>query len=149
LEGAEVAAIDVSEEALDWARRNAEELGATVRLVQGEGLERLDELTRQHGPFDVVVSNPPYVEPQERDDLAPEVREHEPALALYAPPGDPDHWVRSLIEGAADTITSGGLLAVELGHRQSERALAIASAHGDARLVDDLEGIPRVLEMRR
>ncbi|MEM1449324.1 MAG: HemK family protein methyltransferase, partial [Planctomycetota bacterium] len=47
LEGAEVAAIDVSEEALDWARRNAEELGATVRLVQGEGLERLDELTRQ------------------------------------------------------------------------------------------------------
>ncbi|MEM9381716.1 MAG: peptide chain release factor N(5)-glutamine methyltransferase [Planctomycetota bacterium] len=149
LEGAEVVAVDVSEEALHWARGNAEALGAEVRFVHGEGLESLEAAARQSGPFDVVVSNPPYVEPDERDDLAPEVREHEPALALYAPPGDPDHWVRSLVERAAETVAPGGLLAVELGHRQAARVLALAQGAGDARLIDDLAGIPRVLELRR
>lgn len=151
LEGAVVDAIDLSEDALGWASRNAEALGANVRLHDGEGLERLRELARAGGPFDLIVSNPPYVEPTERDLLAPEVREHEPPLALYAPADDPDHWARGLIELASQTLRPGGLLLVELGHLQGARVHALAEASGprSAEIVDDLAGVPRVLALVR
>ncbi|MEZ6017025.1 MAG: peptide chain release factor N(5)-glutamine methyltransferase [Planctomycetota bacterium] len=144
LAGAEVLAVDVSEDALAWARRNAEALGAAIELVHGEGLLALE--TR--GPFDLVVSNPPYIEPEESAALAPEVREHEPLGALFAPAGDPDHWARELMRRVPEALTPGGALLVELGHRQAPRVLALATALGlDARIHDDLAGVPRVLEV--
>lgn len=146
IEGSAVVASDVSGAALAFARRNAEALGASLELVEGDGLEPL--LAR--GPFDLVVSNPPYVTPEEREGLAPEVRDYEPELALFAPAGDPDHWVRRLCEGAAELLVPGGALLVELGHEQGQRALALARGAGlEARLLEDLARVPRVLEARR
>src|SRR5688572_6805925 len=85
--GVEVVAIDASARALEYARENAARLGAAVEFLLGDGLDPFA------GSFDLLVSNPPYVDPSQRDTLAPEVREHEPAEALFAPAGDPDHWV--------------------------------------------------------
>ncbi len=151
LEGAVVDAIDLSEDALGWASRNAESLGARVSLHCGEGLEKLDGLVGLGGPFDLIVSNPPYVEPTERDLLSPEVREHEPPLALYAPSEDPDFWVRGLIELVPRALKPGGLLLVELGHLQGQRVQRLAEASGAqaAEIVDDLAGVPRVLALVR
>ena len=95
IEGAEVHAVDISEDALFWARKNAEALGASVTFHLGDGLEVARGLARDQGRFDLVVSNPPYVEPREREELSAEVREHEPPLALYAPAEDPDFAVPS------------------------------------------------------
>ena len=142
IEGSEVRAVDCSAAALEVARANAERLGAAVHLVLGDGPEALE------GTFDLVLSNPPYVDPAGRDELEPEVREHEPAEALFAPRGDPDHWVRRLL--AAAPLADGGRLLVELGLGQAERALALAAEGGrEARIHSDLAGVARVLEAQR
>ena len=131
LEGAAVDAIDLSEEALVWASRNAEALGASVAMHCGEGLQKLEELLGVGGPFDLIVSNPP--------------------LALYAPAEDPDFWARGLIELAQRALKPGGLLLVELGHLQGQRVHRLAEESGaqSAEIVDDLGGIPRVLALVR
>ncbi len=146
LESAEVSAVDLSRDALEVARKNAERLGAKVRFVEGDGPRAL-ELAPQS--LDLVVSNPPYVETAERASLAPEVRDHEPELALFAPDGDPDHWVKRLLDEALPLVKSGGAMLIELGHRQSERALQLALAVAkSATLRSDLDRVPRVLELR-
>jgi release factor glutamine methyltransferase len=148
IEGAEVVAVDLSEGALDWAKKNAEALGASVDFRLGEGLDVARAAAADGGPFHLVVSNPPYVEPRERDDLSPEVREHEPPLALYAPPDDPDFWVRSLAEAATGVLLQpGGRCLVELGHLQYERLRGARLAGSlEVTLHEDLAGIPRVAE---
>lgn len=146
IQNAEVTAVDLSEEALVWASKNAVALEAEVQFVQGDGFELASELAQSSGRFDLIVSNPPYVEPNERECLDPEVREHEPPLALYAPANDPDFWVRGLVEQAADALLPGGALLVELGHRQAERLRDLSGA--GSQIHDDLAGIPRVFEFR-
>lgn len=142
----EVHAIDISAEALGWARKNAAVLGAGVTFHEGDGLGIAEALAAESGPFDLVVSNPPYVEPEEREDLSPEVREHEPPLALYAPPGDPDFWIRSLANLRSTVLAPGGTMLLELGHLQGARAAALAGNLGSVH--NDLSDIPRVLELR-
>jgi release factor glutamine methyltransferase len=144
--GARVVATDLSAAALAVARVNAEALGAEVELREGDGVEP----ARGKGPFDVVVCNPPYVVRGDAAALAPDVRDHEPALALYAPDGDPDHWVRRLADAAGELLAPGGVLLVELGYDQSERALELARSRGlAAEVLPDLAGVPRVLRVTR
>lgn len=143
---AHVTGVDLSEDALAYARANGLALGGTLEWIRGDGVA----LVRASGPYDLVVSNPPYVELEEGPELAPEVREHEPPLALYAPPGDPDHFARALLEAGERALVPGGILLVELGHRQGPRVLSLAQRLGfRAQLHADLEGVPRVLEARR
>jgi release factor glutamine methyltransferase len=145
--GARVLAVDVSGAAVLCALENARVLGADVEVVEGDGLETLERAAQAGGPFDLVVCNPPYVAPEERDALAPEVAEYEPAGALFAPAGDPDFWVRSLLQRARTWLASGGALLVELGLGQAPRALPIARQQGwETHLHRDLSGIERVLE---
>ena len=144
LPGSRVVAVDVSAEALEVARANAERLGAAVDFVEADGPESLP------GPFDLVLANPPYVAEDEIEALAPEIREHEPALALCAPRGDPDHWLARLTRFAAERLEPGGLALIEIGASQAPRAPAVAAEVDlDARLHKDLAGIPRVLACRR
>jgi len=139
--GSRVLAVDVSVAATLCARANADALGATIEIVEGDGLAALDAASER---FDLLVSNPPYVGTDERSSLAPEVVEHEPAIALFAPEGDPDFWVRSLL----DRARGAGKLLVELGHRQAPGALALARERDlTARTHRDLAGIERVLEV--
>lgn len=144
LPGARVFASDISPKAIERARRNAERLGAAVETIEGDGVGAL----APHAPFDLLVCNPPYIRPEERDGLPPEVRDHEPELALFAPAGDPDLWVRRLVEAASELVRPGGRLLVELGVEQGARALELARATDrSARLHLDLARIPRVLEL--
>ena len=142
---ARVLAFDLAPAAILCAQRNAELLGAHVELVEGDALEMLGP----RAPFELVVSNPPYVPRAEQDTLAPEVREHEPELALFAPPEDPDFWARTLLERGRKWLAPGGALLVELGYSQGGRVLALARDLGwKAALLRDLAGIERVLLAR-
>ena len=96
------------------------------------------------GPaFDIVVSNPPYVALDDAATLAPEVRDHEPALALYAG-SDGLAIYRRLIPQAAQLLRPGGLLAMEIGFGQREEVTNLLAGWGSVRFIDDYAGIPRV-----
>jgi release factor glutamine methyltransferase len=144
-----VVGLDLSPAAILCAQRNAELLGARVELVEGDGFAALARLSGERGPFELVVSNPPYVTREERAGLAPEVAEHEPELALFAPAGDADHFARTLLERGRDWLAPQGALVLELGHQQGQRVLRMAQElRWQAALVRDLAGIERVLVAR-
>ena len=143
LAGSRVTASDVSTRALEYARANASELGATVEFLAGDGLAPVAGRR-----FDLVVSNPPYVDPAVRATLAPEVAAHEPAEALYAPAGEPDRWALLLARAARELLNPGGVLLVELGHDQAERLRATLAPLGLPFVFRrDLERHERVLEL--
>ncbi len=141
-----VVALDISERALELARANAARLRAAVEFVRGDGPESLGA----REPFDLIVSNPPYIAPQDAAGLAPDVRDWEPAEALYTPAGDPDHWLVRLARASVERLAPGGVALVELGLGQATRALELAAEAGlSARAHRDYEGVERVLELRR
>jgi release factor glutamine methyltransferase len=151
IEGLDVLAVDSSAAALAWARENVAHLGARVELVEGEGFATLARIARERGRgFDLLLSNPPYVTESERASLAPEVRDHEPHEALFAPASDPDHFARRFLDEGRELLAEGGTILVELGHQQAPRVRALAEARGVAlRLHKDFAGIERVVEIAR
>lgn len=108
-EGSTVDAIDISEAALDVARENAEEIGVADRITFHTG----DLLEPVSGPFDFVLSNPPYVSQAEYDELDGGVKDFEPQTALLAGPGGEDIIAR-LVPQAAEKLAPGGWLMFEM-----------------------------------
>jgi release factor glutamine methyltransferase len=144
---ARITAVDISAAALDVARENAERNGVTGRIDFRKS-DLLAEVASER--FEMVVSNPPYVPVADRASLPAEVREHEPAVALYGGEGGLDV-CRRLIPAAFAVLETGGFLVMEIGYGQSE---AVAVLMSEARFdqiefVPDLQGIPRVACGRR
>jgi release factor glutamine methyltransferase len=139
---ARMTALDISPAALEVASGNAERNGVLdrVRFLQSDLLTSVvDER------FEMVVSNPPYVPTADRDSLSVEVREHEPALALFAGEDGLDIY-RRLIPAAFAVLEAGGFLLMEIGYGQSVAVGAQLQEAGFERIefVPDLQGIPRV-----
>jgi release factor glutamine methyltransferase len=146
---AEVFACDVSEVALAVAAENAERLGLDVAFVQADVLD--PAFVHAAPPaFDLVVSNPPYVPETEREALQPEVREHEPAEALFVPGTDPLLFYRALAARAPDLLRPDGWLVVEThaAYGGDVRALFGDAGLADAALRRDLAGWPRIVSAR-
>jgi release factor glutamine methyltransferase len=149
IEGTNVWATDVSADALDVARANLAGLGrpaVNVRLAEGSWYEALPDELR--GQLDLVVSNPPYV--ADNDPLLePDVREWEPAAALFAGTDGLDA-VRAVAEGATTWLRPGGWLVVEIGadHGEAARALATGAGLDAVEVKQDLAGRDRVLVAR-
>lgn len=110
LPGAEVWAVDISAEALAFARRNAARSGAEVRFVQADAL-RMPDLGRR---FEAVVSNPPYIPASERRTMRRNVTEYEPAAALFVPDDDPLLFYRAIARQAHTLLAPGGRLWFEV-----------------------------------
>jgi release factor glutamine methyltransferase len=146
-----VHATDVSPSALEVAVANGRRLGLEGRVAfhLGHLLEPLSGPERRGLEPSLVVSNPPYVDPAECDTLAPEVRDHEPALALF-PPGDALSVYRALAPAAAGLLASGGALAVEIGPALAPAVREILGSAGfeGVAVVPDLAGRPRVVSGR-
>lgn len=143
---ADVHAIDVSEEALTVARRNARRLGAPgINFVNGSYLAGAPT------PIDLIVSNPPYVAATDRPAIAPEVKDFEPLVALFGG-SDGLRDIRALLMHTVTALADDGVLMMEIGDRQAESveqeigdiaALSLVEIH------TDLQGIPRVAVIRR
>ncbi|QDU67952.1 peptide chain release factor N(5)-glutamine methyltransferase [Engelhardtia mirabilis] len=145
LPGSTVDAIDVSEPALNRALANAARLGADVSFHRGDGLGPWRSETAR---FDLIVSNPPYIDPGHAGDLAREVRDHEPVEALFAPAGDPDHWALRLMDQGLALLRPGGVLLIELGYDQAPRLRERMAERGvEGKFHKDLGGHERVLEL--
>lgn len=135
---AEVFASDISPDALAVARENAHRLEATVHFFCAD-------LVDAGAPawLDLIVCNPPYIPPDEAPGLPAEVRDYEPAVALF---GD---YYRRLLEGAARVLRPGGWLLVEIPYNGRERIEALAGPAWNPGIVEtDLAGFDRVLAWR-
>jgi release factor glutamine methyltransferase len=138
--GAEVIATDISLDALRVAAGNAATLGSPVRLVNCD----LESAIEDHS-VDALVSNPPYVPSSELAELAREVRDHEPHVALSSGPTGFEIYER-LIDGARRVLRPGGRLFLELGYNSSDRVIELLKGRfDDIRLTADLAGIERVV----
>jgi len=144
--GARLIAVDVSSAALEVARANAARLGvpqASIEFIEGDGAAA----ACAHAPFDLVISNPPYVALEARAQLAADVRDFEPALALFAPQGDPHHWLRRLLDETPALMAAQARLLVEIGFDQAEAAQQLAGERGRSSTIHrDLNKLPRVAE---
>ena len=138
---ARVVATDVSAGALAVAEQNRRRasVDGRVRFVHG------DLLAGERGPFDLVVSNPPYVQPNEVAALEPELR-YEPPEALVGGDGH-----EAVARAALDVLVPGGALVLEVGDGQAPRVAGLLGALGfaDVRVSEDLAGRERVVEGRR
>ena len=137
--GAVVTATDVSPGAVELARENAARLGLEVRFVETSLLDGLD------GPFDLVVSNPPYVGAEEVAALEPEVRDWEPRIAVVA-----DRQTELLAEAARERLAPGGAIVLESHEGRAAEVAALLDALGyrEATVSRDLAGRERVVEAR-
>jgi release factor glutamine methyltransferase len=138
--------VDASGAALAVARHNAETLGLSGRLTLQHG----DWCAGLEGPFDLVLSNPPYVPAAEIAGLDPEVALHEPRMALDGGADGLDAY-RAIFKGLGDVLAADGGFALEVGRGQAEAVEALARAQGfvTATARADLQGVPRVVSGRR
>jgi len=137
--GARVFASDISEAALRVASANASALGASVAFLC------MDVLDAVEGPFEFIVSNPPYVRRGDMSRLQRDVREYEPHVALFSPEDELQVY-RRLIAGAENLLEAGGHLLMEVGIGMDERVLGLFSERWrKLPTKTDLQGIPRTV----
>lgn len=133
--------VDISEEALAVARQNATELNASVELFAG------DLMTKMDGQYDVIVSNPPYIPPSVIEGLMPEVRLHEPMLALD---GGQDglEFYRRIAGQAVTRLAPNGRLFLEIGCEQAVAVAEILQKQGyrEVQVFQDLAGKDRIVQ---
>ncbi len=146
LENCVVTAVDISEGALEIARENAERAGVAGRIEFIKS-DLFSALASPEGPrlFDVIVSNPPYIPESQRHTLQREVREYEPALALFAGE-DGLEIICRIIEQSPDHLAEGGRLFIEVGQGQAGNVLKLMEPHFTRLEIHrDMAGIERVV----
>ena len=136
-----VAASDISEKALEVARENAKSLKAgEISFIQGDMFENVTD------KFDIIVSNPPYIETGETDELMPEVRDYIPRLALD---GDIDglKFYRIISKEAVKKLNKNGRIFYEIGYNQSRAVASILFENGftDITVIKDYSGLDRIV----
>lgn len=151
--GLHVTAVEVDEKARAIAERNIArfEFGGRIRLLAGSWWEPV----REGETFDLVVSNPPYVDPDNPSGLEAAVRRFEPDVALFTPPSDPGAPYREIATQLATRLRTGGLCALETGVGSVEasaealRAVSAEAGLGEVEIVKDLSGHDRFVVARR
>ena len=144
----DVSAADISEDALAVAAENCRRLGVRVDLRRADALNDLTEVFT--GPFDIIVSNPPYVPQSDRATMHPNVRDHEPAEALFVPDDDPLRFYRVIAQAGRKLLRAGGRLYFEIDYQHADamRTLCAEEGYTDIRVREDLFGRPRMLGCR-
>ena len=116
---AQVSAWDISDDALRIARDNAAQLGVNVTFEKHDILDTSTAISAQP-IYDVIVSNPPYIKPSERDEMAQNVLDYEPDIALFAPEDHPIIFYQKIADFAWNNLRDGGYLFFELNPLTAE-----------------------------
>lgn len=143
----EITATDISRPALDVARGNAQRHGVADRITFVESAY----VSSSAGRFDFILSNPPYVTEGEYENLAPEVREYEPSLALVAGE-DGLRDIRQVVDIAANQLAPGGIALIEIVHQHADALAELVHGFRSltlTRISTDLQCIPRVAVIER
>ena len=145
LPGTEVFAADISDDALTVAAENFRALGAKVALRKADALDGLAEAFPER--FDAIVSNPPYVPESDRAAMHPNVRDHEPALALFVPDDDAIRFYRAIARAGRRMLAPGGRLWFEIYERAADEIARMLGAEGytEVAVYRDLFEKPRMV----
>lgn len=141
VENSIVEAWDISPEALDVARLNAERLGANVRFAQVDILNV--EYTGEK--WDVIVSNPPYVLNSEKEYMKRNVTDYEPNGALFVPDDDPLIFYKAITDFASRNLSSKGRLYFEINQKFAQEIVALLVDFENIRVVKDIHGADRMI----
>ena len=142
LPNTKVLACDLSEDALEVAKLNAEKLEATnIKFVKSDVFSEI-----KYKEFDLIVSNPPYIPQEEYENLQVEVKLHEPQMAL-TDTKDGYYFYKKISREAPNYLKSGGVLAFEVGYNQSEEIKLFMEKQGfkNVVVIKDYEGIDRMV----
>jgi release factor glutamine methyltransferase len=144
---AEVVAIDISNEALAIAKKNAERLGAEVEFVEADALGDLSRL----GEFDIIVSNPPYIPQSDIVDMRKNVVDFEPHTALFVPDNDILKFYVATAENAQKMLREGGSLWFEIYEKAGDEVCSMLRDKGfsQTELIEDANLKPRMIWSRR
>ncbi len=138
---ADVTAMDVSPAALEIARENAKNNGVEVCFMERDVLNGVDGLS---GSYGLIVSNPPYVMEKERAQMAANVLDYDPALALFVPDDDPLRFYKAIATIAKDHLAENGQVVVEINEDLAEETCAVFKAQGfTSRVHEDFRGKAR------
>ena len=136
---AQVTAVDISEKALKVARQNAKNNDVDVEFLQSDVFSALE--TRK---FDVIISNPPYISESEYQTLMPEVKDHEPKLALVAE-DDGLKIYKQVINDAPKYLEKDGVIVFEIGYNQGEQIKKLLEKDfEEIKVIKDLQGNDRI-----
>ena len=124
---ARVSAIDISPEAIATAERNARRNGVEVHF---QCVDLFDPQLMFHAPFDLIVSNPPYVRQSEKSGMSPNVLDYEPHTALFVPDDDPLLFYRCAARRAKEWLAPGGRLYFEINAALAEEMVALLREEG-------------------
>lgn len=141
---AQITALDISPAALEVARENAErnQVSARIRFLESDLLQAV-----AGNRFNMIVSNPPYIPDSDQAELEPQVRDFEPASALFAGPTGLEIYQR-LVPQAWNCLAPGGWLLMEVGAGQNLKLMRLLIGWDEVHFVPDLQGIPRVAMAR-
>lgn len=146
IDGAKVTAVDLSAEALRFARANADANRCDIRFVEADMLLPWEWLENGER-FDVIVSNPPYVPASDRQTMHPNVTRYEPAEALFVPDEDPCLFYKAIAKEADSALRSGGALYFEIYEGSAEAICLMLDGQGwsDIELRCDMNDKPRMI----
>ena len=151
LRNANVFGIDISAKALEVARRNAKRHKVATSFIQADILQLEQAEAALPYPFDVIVSNPPYIREEEMKEMEPNVVEHEPHLALFVPNEDPLLFYRHIAAFGRNKLKEKGQLYFEINSALGEMTVNMLCQAGykDVKLIKDLSGKDRIIKARK
>ncbi|RPG57843.1 MAG: peptide chain release factor N(5)-glutamine methyltransferase [Flavobacteriales bacterium TMED235] len=140
-----VTAIDLSEEALKVAKKNAKQHKVKIDFI----IKDIQSLSKWKKPLDIIVSNPPYVHPNEKKEISPNVLKYEPHIALFTPENDPLYYYRMIMNFASAVLKSGGSLYFEINPKYLELLKSNFSdvTFGEIEVRNDIFGKSRMLKV--
>lgn len=149
LPGASITAMDIDKDAIAVARENASRNGVKLTFLNEDVLE--ESLRLPSPPFDLIVSNPPYVTEQEKELMAPNVLKYEPPRALFVPNEDPLLFYRAILHFACSHLAENGEIWVEINeaHGEATKQLFEEAGYTRTRLLQDIYQKERFIHARR
>lgn len=139
----DVVASDISEEAIKVAKENAQFHDATIKFIQSDIFDNIDD------KFDVIVSNPPYIDRKDKVTMHDNVLKYDPHLALFAEE-EGMYFYRKIIEQANNYLNNNGVMFFEIGYDQKEKIIKLADMNGySAEVYKDINGRNRMAFLER
>ena len=134
----DVVASDISEEAIKVAKENAQSHDATIKFVKSDIFNNIDD------KFDIIVSNPPYIDRKDEVTMQDNVLKYDPHLALFAEE-EGMYFYRKIIEQANDYLNENGVIFFEIGYDQKDKIIKLADLNGySAEVYKDINGRDRM-----